>query len=268
MTGLPGPALSRRRVRTQLTRLRRQHGRLTDAQISTEMGWSVSKTRRVFSGDVSISHNDLRQLLTLLGPAEPDQVSDLLDLARQARKLHWAALYRPVLSVSQMEMLGWEDDAARVIQFHPYLLPDLVRTEDYARAALAADPWHRGDLRAIDERVAALMARQKRVDNAGRCVTVLVDARALPDCDSQMMCQQRDQLKTLPPHIDLRILPRDRAIASCLYEAITMHEFHHDPPAVYVSGGGGDVRVIEEPDLTASYSRLLTRLYRHSHPPP
>lgn len=268
MTGLPGPSLSRRRVRTQLTCLRRQHDRLTDAQISAEMGWSVSKTRRLLAGDVSISHNDLRQLLTLLGPAEPDQTSELLDLAKQARKPHWAARHRHVLSASHMEMLGWEDDAARVIQYHPYLLPSLVRTEDYARAALAADPWNRGDLGAIDERVAALMARQKRVDNAGRCVTVLVDARALPDCDSQMMRQQRDQLKTLPPHIDLRILPRDRAIASCLYEAITMHEFHHDPPAAYVSGGGGDIRVIEEPDLTASHARLLEDLYQHSHPPP
>ncbi|WP_307962191.1 hypothetical protein [Salinispora arenicola] len=36
-----------------------------------------------------------------------------------------------------MEMLGWEDDAARVIQYHPYLLPELVRTEDYTLTR----PW-------------------------------------------------------------------------------------------------------------------------------
>lgn len=89
-------------------------------------------------------------------------------LAQQARRPHWAA---------------------RVIQYHPYLLPDLVRTEDYAHAAMAADPWHRGNPGAIDERGAALMARQQRVNRAGRCVTILADARALPACDSQMMAQ-------------------------------------------------------------------------------
>lgn len=110
-------------------------------------------------------------------------------LAQQARRPHWAARYRRALSAGQMEMLGWEDDAARVIQYHPYLLPDLVRTEDYAHAAMAADPWHRGNPGAIDERGAALMARQQRVNRAGRCVTILADARALPACDSQMMAQ-------------------------------------------------------------------------------
>lgn len=264
MTGLPGPSLCRRRLRTQLTCLRRQHHRLTDAQISAEMDWSVSKTRRLLAGDVSISHNDLRQLLTLLGPA--DQASELLDLAKQARRPHWAARYRPVLSAAQMEMLGWEDDAARIIQYHPYLLPDLVRTEDYARAAMAADPWHRGDPRVIDERVAALMARQQRGNRAGRCVTILVDGRALPACDSQMMRQQRDRLLALPPHIDMRILPRDREILSCLSGPVTMHEFPDDPPATYVNGAGDDVRVIEKPDLTAAWARLLTDLYQHSHP--
>nr|WP_307934065.1 helix-turn-helix domain-containing protein [Salinispora arenicola] len=70
MTGLPGPSLCRRRVRTQLTCLRRQHHRLTDAQISAEMDWSVSKTRRLFAGNVSFSRADLRQMLTLLGLTE------------------------------------------------------------------------------------------------------------------------------------------------------------------------------------------------------
>ncbi|NIL44004.1 hypothetical protein HCB17_24975 [Salinispora arenicola] len=40
-------------------------------------------------------------------------------------------------AAAQMEMLGWEDDAARVIQYHPYLLPELVRTEDYTLTR----PW-------------------------------------------------------------------------------------------------------------------------------
>ncbi|WP_019901899.1 DUF5753 domain-containing protein [Salinispora arenicola] len=266
MTGLPGPSLCRRRLRTQLTCLRRQHHRLTDAQISAEMDWSVSKTRRLFAGDVSFSRADLRQILTLLGLTDPDRINELLFLAQKARQPHWAARYRRALSSGQMEMLGWEDDAARVIQYHPYLLPDLVRTEDYAHAAMAADPWHRSDPKAIDERVAALMARQQRVNHAGRCVTILADARAMPACDSQMMRQQRDRLKALPPHIDLRILPRDREILSCLSGPVTTHAFPDDPPAAYVGSVGDDVRVIERPDLTAQYGRLLTDLYQHSHP--
>ncbi|WP_018791433.1 hypothetical protein [Salinispora arenicola] len=76
-------------------------------------------------------------MLTLLGLTDLDRINELLDLAQRARQPHWAARYRRVLSAAQMEMLGWEDDAARVIQYHPYLLPDLVRTEDYTLTR----PW-------------------------------------------------------------------------------------------------------------------------------
>lgn len=267
MTDILGPSLSRRRLRTVLTSLRRQHSRLTDEQISTEMGWSVSKTRRLLAGDVSISHNDLRQLLTLLDLTDSDRISNLLALAKTARRQHWAARYRHALSPSHMEMLGWEDDAVHLTQYHPYLLPELICTGDYARAAMAADPWNRNNQRIIDDRVAALMARQQRVLNSGRSVTILLDARTLPN-DNQMLRQQLDRIGTLPPHIDLRILPTDRAVMSCLSGPITTHEFQNDPTVAYVNSAGNDVRVIEDPDLTASYMRLLADLHQHSYPAP
>lgn len=126
MTSGPGPITSRRRLRMALRQLRLT-GDHSLEDIRAEMDWSLSKVMRIESGMVSISVNDLRALLAFYGVVDPDEVDCFVDLARSARRRHWAGQYREYVSTSYMDFLGYEDDASRISQYHPFLIPDCYR---------------------------------------------------------------------------------------------------------------------------------------------
>lgn len=59
----PDPTVQRRRLRVELRKARDTAG-LKQAEVARAMEWSPSKLIRIESGQVSISTNDLRALLT------------------------------------------------------------------------------------------------------------------------------------------------------------------------------------------------------------
>ena len=68
------PAVARRRLRLALRRAREEKG-FTQHQVAEEMEWSISKVMRIESGEVTVSVNDTRSLLTYLGITDSDEVS-------------------------------------------------------------------------------------------------------------------------------------------------------------------------------------------------
>src|ERR1700730_13638842 len=98
------PATTRRRLRTELRRMREASG-LSQADVVQKLDWSQSKLIRIENGSVGISVTDARALLTLYGgPAGVD--GHLIELARTSRVRTWWSSYREVLNPQHQEFLG------------------------------------------------------------------------------------------------------------------------------------------------------------------
>lgn len=263
MTSRLGPITSRRRLRMALRQLRLTGDHALE-DIRAEMDWSLSKVMRIESGMVSISVNDLRALLAFYGVADPDEVDRLVDMARSARRRHWAGQYREYVSTSYMDFLGYEDDASRISQYHPFLIPGLLQTQDYARLVAAAGP-HNRDGQAVEARVRLRMARQDRVFSNDRhhSVRFVLDERALkPVHDPDVMRHQIDKILHLLPRLDLVILRQDSAAEPGFVGPFSYHEFHSDldPDVVYLDNQPDDVALIEDPDIVTRYKTAFREL--------
>ncbi|WP_240638398.1 DUF5753 domain-containing protein [Micromonospora aurantiaca] len=267
-TGGQGPTTNRRRLRLLLRQLRLERG-LSLEDVRREMDWSLSKMTRIENGSVSISVNDLRALLDFYQVRDADRVRSLLDLARLARRRHWAAEYREFVSPSYMDFLGYEDDSRRISQYHPFLIPGLLQTESYARLVVTTGPQFRVDNAAADARVQLRLARQGRVfSRAKRCdVRIVLDERALKSVENtDLMIEQIEQILSRLPDLDLVVLPGDTAADSVLVGPFSLHEFESevDPDVVYLDSLPDDVALVEDPAVVAGYKASFEDLYRQA----
>jgi hypothetical protein len=100
------------------------------------MDWSQSKLIRIERGDVSVSTNDLKALLTHYGVKDARKVNGLLELAKSARGTSFYDQYSDVLKPGFKEYLAYEASASIIRQHDPVLVPGLLQTEEYGRAIL------------------------------------------------------------------------------------------------------------------------------------
>ncbi|MEV6812586.1 DUF5753 domain-containing protein [Micromonospora sp. NPDC051296] len=263
-----GPTTNRRRLRIRLRELRLDR-RLSLEDVRQEMDWSLSKITRIENGSVSIAVNDLRALLDFYEVRDVEQVRDLLGLARLARRRHWAAEFHKYISSPYMDFLGYEDDSRRINQYHPFLIPGLLQTEQYARLVVTAGPQYRDDSEAAGARVRLRLARQDRVfaPTRRRDVRIVLDERALKSVESpQVMLDQVDAIVSRLPQLDLVVLKQDTAANSALVGPFSLHEFNStdDPDVVYLDNQPDDVALVEDDLLVAGYKSAFDDLYRQA----
>jgi transcriptional regulator with XRE-family HTH domain len=131
MTDAGDPTVKRRRLGLELRRGREAIG-LTQQGAAQALEWSLSKLIRIESGAQGISVTDLQAMLALYSLTEPDQVAALTAAARGSRSHSWVSPFRDIISPQFATYLGHEGQAASIRVFHPFLVPGLLHTEDYA----------------------------------------------------------------------------------------------------------------------------------------
>ena len=95
----PGPAVQRRRLRTELQRARLDAG-LTQEQVASAMDWSLSKVIRIENGSVNISTNDLKAILQHYKITDEDRISELIALSRAAGERSWWSRYHDLVALT------------------------------------------------------------------------------------------------------------------------------------------------------------------------
>lgn len=135
-----GPAGPRRRLGTELRRLREASGLHLDA-VADELGCSTSKVSRLENGKGIPKLIDVRELLRIYGPLPDQQRDRLLRWARDGRRQTWWQDYADVLSRASSEFdrfVALEDDASTIRSFELGLIHGLVQTPAYSRAIFGA----------------------------------------------------------------------------------------------------------------------------------
>lgn len=128
-----------RRLGAELRRLRERADLAADA-VAKEMGFSRPKLSRIELGEVRVSQNDIKALLHLYGVNDAEEREAFIEAAREARRPGWWQAYQDTLPREYADFIALEADASEIKNFEPILIPGLLQTETYTRAAILANP--------------------------------------------------------------------------------------------------------------------------------
>ena len=259
------PSTQRRLLSQYLSQARLDAG-YTQPQASAEVHWSKHKLLRVENGQVGLSVTDLRALLDLYQVHDPQQRGRLETMAEQGR-LQPRAAHHYVLSPLERRYLGWEGSASRLRQYEPFLVPELLRTQAYARAvaeALAPPGTSKLVLRRQWE---ACLARQQILDRDDPPeLSFVIDEAALhrpvgARTASTIMAKQAKRLDELADRdtVTVHVLPMSAGPYRGLGTAFVVLDFTDgDASRVYLPGRTRPV--LTAPREVARYDQLYTDL--------
>ncbi|MER7458521.1 helix-turn-helix transcriptional regulator [Micromonospora sp. NPDC126480] len=248
----PSPILRRRRLGTELRRLREAAG-LTGDQVIEQVGWaSASKLSRLENGRSRPDPQDVRDLLALYR-ADDALRDELLTITQEAGDMRgWLRNY-PVMTQQQRSFAELEAGCVEISEYNPVLVPGLLQTPGYARVRIASarevdeaagEPEDNED---IETEVGARLARQSlltRAPDAPRYTAVFEEAalggRAGPP---DVLREQLGQLCELAmlPNVTLHVLPRDARVGGWYLPptAFSLYRFAdpQDPETLAIEAG-------------------------------
>jgi transcriptional regulator with XRE-family HTH domain len=137
------PPVRRRLVGGALRRYRENMGyALEDAARVLEC--DRSKISRIETGQRGIRPKELRELLTEYGVPDSEQAA-LLDIASRGGRQAWWHPFAGGFSEAYLDYVIMESAASEIMTYEAQLVPDLLQTDDYARAIAAAEPGYTTD---------------------------------------------------------------------------------------------------------------------------
>jgi transcriptional regulator with XRE-family HTH domain len=98
-----------------------------------------SKISRIETGQRGIRPKELRELLAEYGVPESDQAA-LVAIASRGGQRGWWHPYAGSFSEAYLDYIIMESVASEIMAYEAQLVPDLLQTDDYARAIAAAEP--------------------------------------------------------------------------------------------------------------------------------
>ena len=156
---LAGPTIRRRRLGADLRRLREQSS-LRLEEVAQHLGVAPSTLSRIETGKAPTRTSYLTVMLDLYGVDDPEQRRLFMDSAREGQRKGWWAGSDELLPAGTGTYLGLEAEASAIRVFQAQVVPELMRTEAYARAVVTAS---RPELapEQVDRVVAVQLRRQE-----------------------------------------------------------------------------------------------------------
>lgn len=131
------PSMRRRKLAAELRKLRDQSGlSVTDA--AKRLGWQASRLSRIETRQSGIGAPDLRKLLDVYEVADEGYRNYLAELARRVNERGWWQKYAGLILNEYADLIGLEEEARAIRSYEQELVPGLLQTPDYARAAIRA----------------------------------------------------------------------------------------------------------------------------------
>jgi transcriptional regulator with XRE-family HTH domain len=169
-----------------------------------------SKISRIETGQRGIRPKELRELLTEYGVPASEQLV-LVSIASRGGQHSWWHPYAGTWSDSYLDYVIMESAASEIMTYEAQLIPDLLQTDEYARAIAAAEPGYVTDQQGQDA-VAAMAARRRAVLDGNRRLSVILGEGALHQVvgGADVLAGQISHLARLSedaPALTLQVLP-------------------------------------------------------------
>jgi transcriptional regulator with XRE-family HTH domain len=249
------PVTMRRKLRVELRRLRTARD-LTQRHVAGQLDWSQSKVIRIENGSVAVGVTDLEAMLRLYGVDDQDTIASMSDMARGSKKLPFTD-YKAVLPAKTLRFFAYESSASIIREVQPLLVPELLQTEEYARALLSS--WGTEATR-INQLWAARQERQELLDRpeAPEMFFILDEvAVRRPVGSDGIMSRQRDRLLELNtrPRISVQVMRVDVGVNVELHGPFVHLEFPgvDDRDVLYLEDPMGDYVFHDEEGVTNQY---------------
>lgn len=266
-----GPTVLRILLGGQLRRLREANG-ISPKDAGEAIRASASKISRLELGRVGFKKRDVADLLTLYGVGAAEEREPLLDLAERANRPGWWQSYSDILPSWFEVYIGLEEAASTLRVHETRFVPELLQTEDYARAALGLG-HPTASTTEIERRVNVLMRRQRILRRtAPPQLWALLDEAVLrrPIGDGEIM---RAQIAALldairSTEVTLQIVPSSRSAAAAMAGPFTLLRFAEPslPDVVYMEQLTSALYLDKAADLSV-YKQHLDRLSVNAAPP-
>jgi transcriptional regulator with XRE-family HTH domain len=169
-----------------------------------------SKISRIETGQRGIRPKELRELLAEYGVSASEQLA-LASIASRGGQQSWWHPYADTLSDAYLDYAIMESAASEIMTYEAQLIPDLLQTDEYARAIAAAEPGYATDQQREDA-VAAKAMRRRAVLSGSRRLSVVLGEAALHQAvgGGDVLAGQISRLAKLSgesPAITLQVLP-------------------------------------------------------------
>ena len=105
---------------------------LSQEDVAKALEWSLSKVIRIEGGVSRLQITDLKALLDLYEVTNPEQVDELLSLARSARERGYWSAYKNISDQGLLTYVGYEAGASIIREAQGLVIPGLLQTEEYA----------------------------------------------------------------------------------------------------------------------------------------
>ena len=261
MSETQGVATTRRRLRTELRRLRESAG-LHQSEVVKQLDWSISKLIRIENGAVGVSVTDVRALAAIY-QVDAERVEELVKLARVTRERQWWSSFRHVLSPSYREYIGYEADASDIYQAHPTAVPGLLQTEEYIRAIVDSTRLEPISPERAEAEFAVRHRRQREILFSGNPPRyhVILDESVLRRHigGAKVMRAQLEHLAQLPEDlVTLGVWPFHAGGHLAMQGAFTIMEFANEAEAgvLFLESAAGHP-IEREPDQVDKYRKAF-----------
>jgi len=234
-----GPTVRRMLVGAKLRRLRTDMG-LSREEAGEAIRASEWKIHRLENGQVGFKQRDLVDLLERYGVTDPDEVNELLALAREANVPGWWQHYGDVLPQWFRTYVDLESAATLIRTYEGMFVPGLLQTDDYMRAVVRGAHLEESS-EEVGRRVRLRLARQTLLtrEHPPRLWAV-VDEAALrrPVGGREVMRGQLERLidASKLPNVTLQVLPFAGGAHSAMVGAFSILRFadRELPDVVYL----------------------------------
>jgi transcriptional regulator with XRE-family HTH domain len=226
-------------VGAKLRRLRTDMG-LSREEAAEAIRASEWKIHRLENGQVGFKERDLVDLLARYQVSDPDEIDELLTMAREANTPGWWQHYGDVLPQWFRTYVDLESAAALIRTYEGQFVPGLLQTDDYMRAVIHGAHLDESS-EEVGRRVRLRMARQTLLtrEHPPRLWAV-VDEAALrrPVGGPGVMRGQLERLldATKLPNVTLQILPFDTGAHPAMVGSFSILRFadRELPDVVYL----------------------------------
>ena len=267
----PGPTVRRRRLGTELRRLRDSAGYKLE-EVAGMLGVAPSTLSRIETGKAPTKSAYLSQLLELYRVTDAGQRQILVDMAREGHRKGWWAAYDDVLPSGLGVYVGLEAEASGLRSYEIGVVHGLLQTTDYARAVLRASaPRHTADQ--IERLVDLRMERQRRLaDDPPLDLWVIHDEAVIRRTVGGPVVMRHQLAHLLVaaglPGVTLQVLPFDTGAHAGHDGPFSIVEFYDrsDSEVVYVESTAGPIYLEKDREIRAS-AEVFDRLRAAALPP-
>jgi hypothetical protein len=242
-----------RRLLRELTRLRRQAD-LTQTQAALLLQMTAAKIHRIETHQLP-GYHELTAMLDLYDVS--DHAWDTYtELWEQARKRGWWRQY----NLKDSSYVRMEHEAAASHEFQLGRIPELLQTEQYARAGFDQSSTLRSN-KTINNSVAICLRRQQRLFGHRPLIlrSLIHEPTLYQGVDQEQLEQLLDRAHL--PNVTLNIVPSTVGLHDGLEGSVTLLHFddREEPDIAFTNGPLGMVHT-QDRDKTLAMRRRLDRL--------